>query len=106
MVTKAISRRPNTALLDKVPYTDDPVEFTLRCVLAMAPQLNEAIIKSAEEHVRHYFGESSASRQRVYAQRNDHIRRLYMQGERVGLIARRFGLSRSQVHRILSLADE
>lgn len=105
-MVKTVSRRPNTALLDKVAYTDDPVEFTLRCVLAMAPQLNEAVARAAEEHVRHYFGESTASRQRIYEQRNDQIRRLYLQGERVGFIARKFSLSRSQVHRILNLAEE
>ncbi len=104
MVTR-VARRPNAELLQRVPYTDDPVEFTLRCVAALAP-LPESVARAAEEHVRHFFGESAESRARAFEARNEQIRRLHQHGERPGFIARRYGLSRSQVHRILGSGSE
>lgn len=105
MVTR-VARRPNAELLQRVEYTDDPVEFTLRCVAALAPGVTDTVARAAEEHVRHFFGESAESRARVFEARNEQIRRLHQHGERPGFIARRYGLSRSQVHRILGSAGE
>lgn len=91
--------------LDAVPTSEDVVDYTLRCVLAMAPGLSEAIAKAADAQVRQVFGGD-----RVYiptragegtSQRNAAIRRDYARGERVELLVRRYGLSRQRIYAIL-----
>lgn len=101
MVTKTIQRRADPVLLSQVEFTDDPVEYTLRCVLAMAPSLSEALVRQAEEHVRNVFGETPESRRRVIARRNAGIVRDYLAGERLGLLSRRYGLSERRILQIV-----
>ena len=107
MVTKATSRPPiiKQDALASVEHTDDVVEFTLRCVLAMAPQLNEAVAQLADRHVREMFGGSRpyiARRAGVGTDaRNDRIRREYLMGERISLLARRHGVSERQIMRVI-----
>lgn len=101
MVTKTIQRRANPDLLAQVEFSDDPVEYTLRCVLALAPQLSEAVARSAEEHVRNVFGETMESRKRVIAQRNRAIVRDYLAGERISLLSRRYGLTERRILQII-----
>jgi Mor family transcriptional regulator len=93
----------------EIPVCDDIVEYTLRCVLAMAPGLTEAIRQSiqvqASSHVREVFGGD-----RVYisrragegtSQRNAAIKRDYLAGEHFHLMERRYGLSRARLWQII-----
>lgn len=95
--------------LDAIPHTDDVVEYALRCVLALAPGLTEAIqaqIKAAACHqVRDVFGG-----ERVYitrragegrSDRNAQIRRDYLAGERIPLLERRYSLSARQIWNVI-----
>lgn len=104
MVTKATPKTDTSALASVEP-TDDVVEFTLRCVLAIAPGLNEAIAQAADRHVREMFGGSRAYIARKAGEgtsaRNAAIRRDYLVGERINLLSRRYGVSERQVLRII-----
>lgn len=116
MVSK--TRQPKPDLLTEAPppaaadglagvaVCDDVVEYTLRCVLAMAPRLSEAVMRQAEAQVRATFGGS-----RVYvgrrqgdgtASRNEAIRRDFALGEQMGLLERRYNMSRTQLWRIVN----
>ncbi len=98
------------AALAKVPHTDDVVEYTLRCVLSMAPQLTEAIRqqmqKEASAHVRAVFGGERAYIGRRPGEgrfaRNAQIRRDYKAGERIPLLQRRYGLSPARLWQIIN----
>lgn len=111
MVIKAsVQVEIQQTLLADVPNSDDVVEYTLRCVLAMAPQLSEAIRQSiqraASAKVREMFGGD-----RVYisrragegtSQRNAQIKADYWQrGERIPLLERRYGLKKTQLWEII-----
>lgn len=94
------------ARLAQIPPTEDVVDYTLQVVFALAPQFEAAVREAADRHVRELFGGS-----RVYvprrtvdgrAERNDQIRRDYRAGERIGFLARRYGLSETQVWRIVN----
>lgn len=100
MVTKA-TRRPNTDALASVEYSDDVVDFMLRCVLAIEPRISQEVTEAVERHVRHFFGETAESRRRVIAQRNAAIVRDYLAGERIGLLSRRYGLSERRILQIV-----
>jgi len=95
---------PATALA-AVPHTDDVVEYTLRCVLALAPGLQAAVVEAADRQVRGLFGRTNpyiacrAGEGR--SARNQQIRRDHQAGERVPLLMRRYGLSDPQIRRIL-----
>ena len=104
MVTKPPADQPDA--LQAVQYTDDVVEYTLRCVLAMSPSISEAVAQAADRYVREVFGGA-----RVYvgkragdgtATRNAAIRRDYRAGERLELLERRYGLGRVQLWRIIN----
>ena len=88
-----------TQAFDGVPYTDDIVEYTMRCVQALAPGIDTDPVSA---HIRQVFGG-----QRMYVvhdrkHRNDAIRRDHQAGERVPLLMRRYGLSRATILRILA----
>ena len=92
--------------LAAVPTSDDVVDYLLRCVLALAPGLSEAVARQAEAQVRGTFGGA-----RVYvgrrtgegtAARNAAIRRDHRAGERMELLERRYGLSRQHLWRIVN----
>lgn len=95
-----------SAALAAVEHTDDVVEYTLRVVFALAPQFESAVREAAERHVREMFGGSQVYVPRRAgdgrASRNDAIRRDYRNGERIGLLARRYGLSPAQIWRIVN----
>lgn len=98
------------AALARVAHTDDVVEYTLRCVLALAPNLSEAIVQAADRRARDLFGRSTAY---VAARagegrsaRNDAIRAAYRAGERVPFLARRWQLSERMVWRIVTQSDQ
>ena len=104
MVTKPPADQPDA--LQAVPYTDDVVEYTLRCVLALAPSFQACLARQIEAQVRGTFGGA-----RVYvgkragegaATRNAAIRRDYRAGERLELLERRYGLGRVQLWRIIN----
>lgn len=108
MVTKTAQmtlQADPVAALAAVPHTDDVVEYAMRCVLALAPQLNQAVIEAADRQVRDVFGRCTpyvAVRQgEGRSARNDAIRRDHQAGERVPLLMRRYGLSDPQIRRIL-----
>ena len=104
-------QNPQQALIDldvlhQVEHSDDVVEYALRCIAAIKPDLEAGVLDAAEQHVREQFGG-----ERVYVgkrrgqgmvERNNEIRRLYQRGERVQFIARKFSLSRFRVHAILN----
>lgn len=105
MVTKATRRLKTEDALASVEHTDDVVEFTLRCVLAMSPTISEAVAHAADRYVREVFGGSrayiAAKAGEGTSARNQAIRRDYLLGERISLLARRYGVSERQVIRIV-----
>lgn len=94
---------PEQAALAAVEHTNDVVEYTLRCVMALAPQLKAAIVRAAEAQVREVFGgdEVWVGRRPDLQNRNAAIRRDYLAGERVALLARRYDLTQRHVLRII-----
>lgn len=94
-----------SAVMAMVEYSDDVVEYTLRVVMAMAPDFSAAVREAAERHVREMFGGSHVYVPRRAgdgrALRNDAIRSDYRSGERIGLLARRYHLSPTQIWRIV-----
>lgn len=103
---KTVSSPDVTTALAAAEYSDDVVEYTLRVVMAMAPGISPDVRAAAERHVREMFGGSQ-----VYvplragdgrASRNEAIRRDYRNGERIGLLARRYHLSPAQIWRIVN----
>lgn len=95
-----------TAALTAVEYSDDVVEYTLRVVMAMAPGISPEARAAAERHVREMFGGCQVYVPRRVgdgrASRNEAIRRDYRAGERIGLLARRYHLSPTQIWRIVN----
>ncbi len=89
--------------LATVEHSDDVVEYTLRCVMALAPRLNAAVLRAAEAQVREVFGgdEVWVGRRPDLLSRNDAIRRDYLAGERVALLSRRYQLTQRHVLRII-----
>ncbi len=103
---KTVSLPDVAATLAAVEYSDDVVEYTLRVVVAVAPGISPEAREAAERHVRELFGGSQVYVPRragdVRASRNDSIRRDYRNGERIGLLARRYHLSPTQIWRIVN----
>ena len=95
---------------DQVAHTDDVADYTLRCVLAMAPQLTEAIRQSirtdVNKQVRDIFGGERAYISRRPGEgrfaRNAQIRRDYKAGERIPLLQRRYALSPARLWQIIN----
>jgi hypothetical protein len=100
--------------LRAVQPCDDLLEYTMRCVLALAPQLEAEVLVAAERQVRDLFGGDriyvgrragqglnprEAARRDV---RNAAIRRDFQAGERIALLTRRYGISTTQVWRIVN----
>ena len=97
--------------LSGVPVTDDVIEYTLACALALSPPdirayLREHIMRTAGAQSRKVFGGD-----RVYigkrtsdasSTRNDNIKRDYWQrGERIALLERRYGLGKTRLWEII-----
>lgn len=100
---------PPAPALAHVPHTDDVVEYTLRCVLALAPGLTAAIqahIRThTNQHVREVFGGDRVYIARLPGKglsvRNAQIRRDYKAGERIPLLERRYALSATRLWQII-----
>lgn len=94
-----------TAALQSIPHTDDVVEYMLRCVLALAPSLNQAVIDTADRHMREVWGGDRPYIARRagdgLSTRNAAIRRDHQAGERIPLLVRRYGLTARQISRIV-----
>lgn len=89
--------------LGAIEQTDDVVDYTLRCVLAMAPAF-AAHLATVESHVRSQFGGDTVwvARRRDLEARNHAIRQDWQRGERANLLARRYKLSPVQIWRIVN----
>lgn len=94
------------AALAAVELCDDLVEYQMRCFLALAPGFSEAVARQVAAHVRDNFGGA-----KVYvgrragegmAARNEAIRRDHKAGEQMGLLERRYNMSRTQLWRIVN----
>ena len=111
MVTKTRTPDPEDidAKLAQVQMVDDPLEYMMCCVLALAPGLSHEVAKAALQHAREQQGgrarwiASGADESR--RRRNAAILRDHHAGERIPLLMRRYGLTRSQIHRILSASE-
>lgn len=89
--------------LGAIEMTDDVVDYTLRCVLAMAPAFSAHLAK-VETHVRQQFGGEAVwvAKRRDVESRNHAIRQDFARGERPQLLARRYKLSPVQIWRIVN----
>lgn len=111
MVTKSVQLEIKQCITSQeVAHSDDVVEYTLRCVLAMAPQLSatiqQQIHQQVNEQVRSVFGGERAYISRRPGEgrhaRNAQIRRDYKSGERISLLQRRYGLSPARLWQIIN----
>lgn len=98
------------ATLAAVALTDDVIEYTIACALALSPpelraELRQHIATHASKQARRVFGGD-----RVYiairageghSSRNAAIRRDYLAGEHLNLLERRYGIKRSRLWEII-----
>lgn len=108
--TIAISETETAAMLAAVCVTDDVIEYTIACALALSPpelraELRQHIATQASRQVRRVFGGD-----RVYigiragqghSARNAAIKRDYLAGEHLNLLERRYGVKRSRLWEII-----
>lgn len=89
---------------------DDIVADILRRVAALTPGFSAALALQIDREVREMWG-----RDRCYiarragegtSSRNAAIRRDHRNGERIGLLCRRYGLTRQRIHQILAQPDD
>lgn len=90
--------------------SDDIVADILRRVAALTPGFTAALAAQIDREVREMWG-----RDRCYiarragegtSSRNAAIRRDHRNGERIGLLCRRYGLTRQRIHQILAQPDD
>lgn len=113
---KPLTASPPTAPVHTPPpmpwdgAPDDIVADILRRVAALTPGFTAALAAQVDKDVRAHWG-----RDRCYiarragegnSQRNAAIRRDHRNGERIGLLCRRYRLSRQRIHQILAEADD
>lgn len=91
---------------------DDLIDDILRRVLELAPQLSASIAAQVARDARSYWGgeriyigQRSGQDRMLQTQRNAAIRRDHQAGERIPLLERRYGLSRSRIIQILRGAN-
>jgi len=111
MVDTAARPSPLAHALASVPVTEDIIEYTIACALALSPPevrayLREHMAPQVSAQARKIFGGD-----RVFigkrsgdtrSERNAAIKRDYWQsGERIALLERRYGLSASHLWRII-----
>lgn len=95
--------------LRNVEHTNDVVEYTIRCLLAVTPRLakavEEAAVNATRKQVKGVFGGEKPYVAKTLVEdsslRNEQIRRLYQSGERVSYLERKFQLSARQIYRII-----
>jgi Mor family transcriptional regulator len=89
--------------------SDDIVSDILRRVVQLSPGFSAALALQIDRDVREMWG-----RDRCYiarragegtSSRNAAIRRDHRNGERIGLLCRRYGLSRQRIYQILCEAE-
>lgn len=94
-----------TEALAAVALSEDVLEYAMRCVLALAPQLSAAIVEAADRQVRGVFSGSRPYISRIPGEgrsaRNEAIRRDHRAGERTMLLSRRYGLSERRIRQIV-----
>ncbi len=91
--------------LEEVPVSEDIVEYTMACVLAMAPGTSAAILTAVERQVRKTFGGDEVFIAKGAAQlrkeRDAQIKRDYMAGARVAQLMRRYKITRGRIYQII-----
>ena len=105
-----ISTSDIDAMLAAVALTDDVIEYTIACALALSPpelraEIRAHIAANASKQARRVFGGD-----RVYialrageghSSRNAAIKRDYLAGEHLNLLERRYGVKRSRLWEII-----
>lgn len=91
--------------LAEVPVTDDIVQYTLACVMALAPRTSAALQAAVDRQVRDAFGGDEVwiadGAAQLRKERDDKIKRDYLAGERIELLERRYKLGRRRIFQIL-----
>ena len=89
---------------------DDIVADILQRVVAITPGFTAALAAQVDRDVRDLWGGDRPYIARRAgegsSQRNAAIRRDWRAGERIGLLVRKYGLSRQRIHQILALPEE
>lgn len=89
---------------------DDIVADILRRVAALTPGFSAALALQIDRDVREMWGRDRCYIARRAGEgtsgRNAAIRRDHRNGERIGLLCRRYGLTRQRIHQILALPDD
>ena len=94
----------------RMPWDDcsdnDIVSDILKRVVALAPSFSAELAVRIDREVREHWGGDRPYIARRAGEgtsaRNDAIRRDHQAGERMGLLCRRYGLSRQRIHQILA----
>lgn len=89
---------------------DDIVADILRRVAALTPGFSAALALQIDRDVREMWGRDRCYIARRAGEgtsgRNAAIRRDHRNGERIGLLCRRYGLTRQRIHQILAQPDD
>lgn len=99
--TFAPPNKPDRALA-AVPVTDDVIEYTLACALALSPPeirayLRDHVLPAVAPQSRRVFGSSM----RAIRERNARIKREYQAGERYAFLAMRHQLTERRIRQII-----
>lgn len=91
--------------LAEVPVTDDIVQYTLACVMALAPRTSAALQAAVDCQVRDAFGGDEVwiadGAAQLRKERDNKIKRDYLAGERIELLERRYKLGRRRIFQII-----
>jgi Mor family transcriptional regulator len=99
-----------TATLAAVALTDDVIEYTIACALALSPpelraELRQHIALHASKQARKVFGGDrvyiSIKAGEGHSNRNAAIKRDYLAGEHMHLLERRYGIKRTRLFEII-----
>lgn len=98
------------AILAGVAMTDDVIEYTIACALALSPpdmraEIRQRIAQHASLQARRVFGGDrvyiSIKAGQGHSSRNAAIKRDYLAGEHMHLLERRYGIGRSRLFEII-----
>lgn len=106
MVTKTDSKTTAAAAATPIKGSEhDIIEDILSLVVAMAPGFTEELAKRADKQIRDkwagdrpYIAKRSGEGS---SQRNAQIKADYLKGERIGLLERRYKISRARIWQII-----
>lgn len=102
--------KPTRAAAATVPAatpaaSDDIVQDMLAVVMSLAPTFTQALAEQADAELRQRWGGDrpyiARRKGEGHSARNERIRADYLRGERIGLLMRRYELSRSTIMRVL-----